>query len=161
MEVPPFGEIEPSAPDEYYEGEISIDGKQINIDVNFESEAINESELETLSGYIKNIENESKKACEAIAKDWDLGEASETARFYLEHHMNEFTDDEIISVFGKSEIDKETYLNALKLVRIGLYPEDEESFAIFDIQLPEEYTNYLMAVTFNREGELSYISMDS
>lgn len=161
MDIPPFGEINPSELDEYYDGEISINGTIINIDANFESEDIEESTLNHISSYLNNIQNETKKAFNEISNDWDLGEESETARFYLEHHINELKTEEIMSIFGKTDIDKETFLNSLQIIRIGLYPEDEESFAVFDIQFPEEYTNYLMAVTFNNEGKLSYISMDS
>ena len=161
MDISPFGEINPSALDEYYDGEILVFGKSVEIDANFESEEIEENKIKNISSFLNNIEHEAKKAFDEITKDWDLGEESETARFYLDHHINELTTKEVMSIFGKTNVDKDSYLNSLQLVRIGLYPEDEESFAIFDIQFPEEYTNYLMAVTFNDEGELSYISMDS
>ena len=161
MEIEIFGKIDPNNPEEYYEGTVTLDGNSVEIDLNFESEEIEEEVMASVSDFLKSLDKFAKKAFDEISKDYDLGEESETARFYLQHHIDESSEDELKDVFGTLDIDKETYFKALSLQRIGLYPEDDESFAVFDIQLPEDFTNYLMAVTFDDSGELSYISMDS
>ena len=161
MEIVPFGKLDNSNLDEYYEGSIQIFGETVEIDLNFESESINNSMQTSISDLITNIEIMAKKAFEAISSDYDLDDDSETARFYLQHHLDQFNAEDTSKIFGSSDIDKNAYMSSLKLLRIGLYPEDEEENLIFDIQFPEEYTNYLMAVTFDNAGELSCISMDS
>jgi len=161
MEMEVFGKIDPSSPEEYYEGSINLQGNDVAIDLNFESEEIDETVLKLVSSFLKNAESMSKKAFSAIAADYDLEEESETARFYLQHHIDEFTKDELSDIFGEEEINKESFMNSLILQRVGIYPEDDESFVIFDIQFPDEFTNYLMAVTFDDANELSCISMES
>ena len=161
MGIEIFGKIDPCSPEEYYEGTINLQGNNVEIDLNFESEEIDESVLKAVAGFIKNAEVMTKKAFSAIETDFDLGEESETARFYLQHHLDEFSKDELSDIFGEEEINKESFINNLTLKRIGVYPEDDESFVIFDIQFPDKFTNYLMAVTFDDANELSYISMES
>ena len=161
MDIPPFGKIDSSELEDYYDGEISVMGNKTEVDLNFESESIDESKLIELNKYLGTIDTLSNKAFVAISEDWDLDDDSETARFYFQHHLEELDEEEIKSIFGNTEVDKSLFMKALHLVRIGFCPEDDDSYAIFDIQLPAEYTNYLMAVTFKSNGDLSYISMDS
>jgi hypothetical protein len=161
MEMEVFGKIDPSSPKEYYEGSINLQGNDIAIDLNFESEEVDESVLKLVSSFLKNAEYMSKKAFSAIATDYDLGEESETARFYLQHHIDEFSKNKLSDIFGEEEINKESFMNSLILQRVGIYAEDDESFVIFDIQFPDEFTNYLMAVTFDDANQLSCISMES
>ena len=161
MEFKPFGNIDPKELEEYYDGELTVAGKPVEIDVNFESESTDESALERIANFIEGIGAKAKVAFQAISDDFDLGEESETARFYLQHHLDQFSDDEKNVLFGGPDVDQEKFLDCLVLKRIGIYPEDEESYAIFDIQFPEDYTNYLMAVTFDEDGGLTGISMES
>jgi len=161
MNIEPFGNIDIENLEEYYEGKLQIQDDDVEIDLNFESKSIERSDLEKIKKFISGIETFTKKAFEEISNDYDLGAESETAVFYLQHHIEAFTEDEIMSIFGTKDIDKQTFLKNLTLYRVGFYPEDDESYAVFDIQLPEEFTDYLMAVMFNGDGEFSYISMES
>jgi hypothetical protein len=162
MEIRPFGKIDADNLADYYYGELLIHSdKKVEIDLNFESVSIDSSDLDKINEFINDIETYAKKAFDEISKDYDLGEESESARLYLQHHFEEFTEEEIIEVFGTKDIDKQTFLNSLMLRRVGLYPEDDESYAIFDIQFPEEHTNYVMAVNFNSDGHFSFIDLES
>lgn len=161
MDIVPFGKVDIENLEEYYDGELQIRGNPVEVDLNFESKSIEQSVLEKIEKFLHDIEAFANKSFEEISKDFDLGEESETARFYLQHHLEEFDEDEVLEIFGTKDVDKQTFIKNLSLRRIGIYPENDESYAVFDIQLPEEYTNYLTAVTFDSDGELSYISMDS
>lgn len=161
MDIEPFGDIDHRYLESYYSADILVQGQAVAIDVNFESNEMELTQLETLASYIVNVDETSRLAFEAIADDYDLDEISDTARFYLQHHLEEFSEQEIDSLFGTPEVDKDAFLSALKLVRIGFYPEDEDAYAIFDIQFPLEYTRYLMAVSFDQAGNISGISMES
>jgi len=161
MEIEPFGQLDPDAIEEFYEGSVTIAGSPVAVELNFEDDSVDPGLLESVSRYLSNLETEAQRAFQEVGKDWDLGEESEAARFYLEHHLEHFTEQEVAKLFASSSVDKEAFMRALKLTRIAFHPEDDESFAIFDIQFPEEMTDYLMAVTFDDERDLSFISMDS
>ena len=161
MYIEPFGKIDIGNLAEYYDGIIKIHGKSVEVDLNFESSSIEAIELKRIEEFIYDIDKLATQAFDEISRDFDLGENSKTVKFYLQHHLEQFSDEETIKIFGTKDIDKQTYFSALFIRRIGVYPEDNESYAVFDIQLPEEYTNYLLAVTFNNSGELSYLSMES
>ncbi|MBD3674081.1 MAG: DUF2004 domain-containing protein [Planctomycetaceae bacterium] len=159
--IHPFGEIDPHDLDECYDAQIEVNGDPIEIDLNFESKTIEVDILKKVSQSIDAVDVQIQKAFEALSADFDLGEESEAALFYLEHHLEQLSDDEILKIFGSTEITKELFLKKIAVSRIGFYPEDEESFVVVDLKLPDQYTNYIMAVTFDAEGELSFISMES
>jgi len=161
LEISPFGKIDSSNVEEYYDGSVKIDGKDIEIDLNFESESVSNDLLKDVEKLISKISEFAQQAWSAISKDWDLDAESETARFYLQHHMDEFSEDEIVKLFGTSSVDKTVFLKALSLVRVGLYPEDEEIFSVFDIQLSPELTDYLMSVSIGSDGQVTGISFES
>jgi hypothetical protein len=161
MYVEPFGNIDIGNLEECYDSLLEVQGDNVEIDLNFDSESIEGSDLEHIKKFLSDIEIFAEKAFKAISDDFDLGDESETVKFYLHHHLKEFQTDTIKEVFGTTDIDKQVFFRNLKLYRVGLYPEDDESFAIFDIQLPRKYTNYLIAVTFDRDGEFVHIAMES
>lgn len=161
MEISPFGKIDSSNVEEYYDGSVKIDGKDVEIDLNFESESVSNDLLKDVEKLISKISKFAQQAWSAISEDWDLDAESETARFYLQHHMDEFGEGEIVKLFGTSSVDKTVFLKALSLVRVGLYPEDEEMFSVFDIQLSPELTDYLMSVSIGSDGQVTGISFES
>ena len=99
MNIKPFGDIDKDNLEEYYDAEITVANSLIELDLNFESESVDESILESVSSFINNIENMATKSFNAIAEDYDLGDESETARFYLQQHLNEFSEKEIKTIF--------------------------------------------------------------
>nr|WP_321402032.1 DUF2004 domain-containing protein [uncultured Desulfobacter sp.] len=161
MYLEPFGNIDTDNLEECYDSLLYVHGDTIEIDLNFEAESIENTELEHVKKFLSGIEAFSEKAFKAISDDFDLGEKSEVVRLYLHHHLEEFEEDTIQEAFGATQIDKQIFLNHLKLYRVGFYPEDDGSFAIFDIQFPKKYTDYLIAVTFDRDGKLLRMSMES
>ncbi len=161
MEILPFGKIDPKNIEEYYDGTVNIDGKDVEVDLNFESESIDNNLLKDVGRVISNIDSFANKAWSAISDDWDLDSESETVRFYLQHHLDEFNEEEVVKLFGTSAVDKSVFFNALSLVRIGLYPEDNEMFSVFDIQLSQELTDYLMSVSIGSDGQITGISFES
>ena len=161
MEILPFGKIDPKNIEEYYDGAINFDGKDVEIDLNFESESVDNDLLEDVVSVTSKIDSFAKKAWSAISDDWDLDAESETVRFYLQHHLDEFSEKEVVKLFGTSVVDKSVFFSALSLVRIGLYPEDDEMFSVFDIQLSQELTDYLMSVSISSDGQITGISFES
>ena len=161
MEILPFGKIDPKNIEEYYDGTVNVDGKDVEIDLNFGSESVDNDLLKDVGSVTSNIDSFAKKAWSAISDDWDFDSESETVRFYLQHHLDEFSEEEVVKLFGTSAVDKSVFFNALSLVRIGLYPEDDEMFSVFDIQLSQELTDYLMSVSIGSDGQITGISFES
>lgn len=161
MNIVPFGKIDPNNVEDYYDGSVNLGGDSVDIDLNFESESVSESVLVAIEKTMNQLPKFSGLAWKAISDDWDLDEESETARFYLQHHLDEFDEDEIIKLFGTNEINKDAFTKALSLVRIGLYPEDEDMFSVFDIQFSPGFTNYLMSISITQSGLISDISFES
>ena len=52
-------------------------------------------------------------------------------------------------------------LKKLHLVRVGLYPDSEEQFAIFDYSIGKDLTNYLVVINTDENGNLDYMTMES
>jgi hypothetical protein len=52
-------------------------------------------------------------------------------------------------------------LSKLHLVRVGLYPDSEDEFAIFDYSIGQELTQYLVVINTNEDGEIDYMTMES
>ncbi len=161
MEIEPFGIIDIDNLEEHYKGLLQVHDDNIEVDLNFELESIGISNLQLVQIFILSIETYADKSFEAISKDFDLIDKSKTSQLYLQHHLKKLNRDELKLIFGTTEVEKSTFLKHIKLYRIGFYPEDNKSFAIFDIQLPREYTNYIIAVTFNRNGEISHVTIES
>lgn len=132
MEIKSFGEIDINELEEYYESSIQIQGDTVEVDLNFEMNSI----------------------------DYGKDKNSKTNQ-YLQHHLVSLGKERTVRVFGTKDITKKVFLDHLNLCRIGLYPEDDESYAIFDIQLPKNYTNYLLAITFDKKGNISDMSIES
>ena len=164
MEIEPFGYIDPDELAEFYSGEVDINGRNIAVDLNFESTTTSISELEFVSVVLLDMGVKVDAAFDGISDDFDLDEDSVTAKNYLVYHFEHLPDEHKIELFGTiniDEVDRQAFLSVLELTRVGLYPEEEEAFLVFNIRFPAQYTNYLIAVTFNREGYLSAMTMES
>ncbi len=74
--------------------------------------------------------------------------------------MSELEDEDKISIFGKSNPDKFSILNSIKLMRVDLY-FDEDPCCNYDYGLPEQYTQYVLSVEVDRNDEVVEISMES
>jgi len=161
VEIIPFGKIDSQNVEDYYDGTVKIGEQNVEIDLNFESDVVDDELLARVNNSIQKLLELSDQAWAAISDDWDLDSESDTARFYLQHHLDEFSEEEIIKLFGTTSIDKSVFFKALSLVRIGYYPEDEDMFTVFDIQLSQELTNYLMSVSISEAGVVTDISFES
>ena len=52
-------------------------------------------------------------------------------------------------------------INALRLVRIGLYPDSDQQFATFDYSIGQELTDYLAVINTDEKGNLVDMTMES
>ena len=161
--LPHFGEIDPKNLEEYSDVDIDFDGQELQIDLNFENNSIDIQRLDVVKKFIENISAFDKKNRKYIEEDY-ADQDCDTVRTYLEHHLEEIGKDELSELvdFDNKETDSFTQLmNSLKLVRVGLYPDNEGQFAIFDYSIGRDLTQYLVVINTDENGNLDYMTMES
>ena len=161
--LPHFGKLDPKNLEEYYDVDIDFDGQQIQIDLNFENNSINTKRLDIVKQFIDSISEFDKKNKKYIENDY-ADEDCDTVRTYVDHHLEEIGKDELSGLvdFANDSISPAMQLmKSLRLVRVGLYPDSEDKFAIFDYSIGQELTQYLVVINTNEKGKLDYMTMES
>ncbi len=163
ISLPHFGILDPASLDEYYDTKIDFNGTTIQIDLNFYDKTIDSGRLKKVKAFIDNIrihDINNRKYIDSDYKDEDAG----TVKPYLEHHLEELGENELATLINpgtkSTEYEKEL-LKKLHLVRVGIYPETEDQFAVFDYSIGQEFTNYLVVINTDENGNLDYITMES
>ena len=124
---------------------------------------LNSARLQVVQHFIENIRIHDLKNRKYIETDFN-DEDGDTVREYLEHHIEELATDELNDLIGantKSADQPALLLKKLKLVRVGLYPDSKEQFAIFDYSIGQELTDYLVVINTDENGNLDYMTMES
>ncbi len=161
--LPHFGQLATENLEEYYDVDIEFNGNEIQIDLNFDNKAIDIATMDKVKNFIENIEKFDNLNKTYILDDYN-DEEGDTVKFYLEDHLEEIGKDELSTLinFDDTTIELEQQLLAkLKLVRVGLYPESEDNFAIFDYSIGQDITNYLVVINTDENGQLEYMTMES
>jgi Protein of unknown function (DUF2004) len=161
--LPYFGQIDTDQLEEYLDVDIDFKGNQVQIDLNFEGNKIETERLDAVKAFIDNLEKFDTQNKTYISQDFD-DEECDTVKTYLEHHLEEIDKNELSELIDPSDKTKEPIkqlLEKLHLVRVGLYPDNEDEFAIFDYSIGQEITQYLVVINTNEKGELDYMTMES
>ncbi|REC44533.1 DUF2004 domain-containing protein [Chryseobacterium sp. 5_R23647] len=161
--LPHFGNLATENLEEYYTVNIEFDGAEIEIDLNFENKTFDTITMDKVKNFIENIEKYNKLNKTYILNDYN-DEDGDTVKSYLEHHLDEVEKEELSNLinFDDKTIEPELQLlKNLKLVRVGLYPDNEDNFAIFDYSIGVEITNYLVVINTDEHGQLDYMTMES
>jgi hypothetical protein len=161
--LPHFADIDTDNLEEYYDVDIDFNGQEIQIDLNFENKSIDPKRLDIARRFIQSISEFDKKNKEYIEQDYN-DEECDTVKTYVEHHLGEIGKDELGDLVNSD--DEETnpeiqLMKSLHLVRVGLYPDSEDQFAIFDYSIGQDLTQYLVVINTNENGELDYMTMES
>ncbi len=161
--LPHFGQLATENLEEYYDVDIVFNGNEIQIDLNFDNKATDIATMDKVKNFIENIENFDNLNKTYILDDYNDDEGN-TVKFYIEDHLEEIGKDELSTIinFDDTTIELEQQLLAkLKLVRVGLYPESEDNFAVFDYSIGQDITNYLVVINTDENGQLEYMTMES
>ncbi len=163
IKLPYFGMPDTTSLDEYYDVDIDLNDTQIQIDLNFNNKTIDISKLEIVKHFIENIRIHDGNNRKYIQHDFDDEEAA-TVRFYIEHQLEELGMDDLNELIGsgkKTAEQPKLLLKQLHLIRVGLYPDSEAEFAIFDYSIGKELTNYLVVINTDNNGNLDDMTMES
>lgn len=161
--LPHFGNLQTDNLNDYYDVDVDFNGNQIQIDLNFESKTSETATLEKVKKILDNIGKYDELNKTYILNDYN-DEDGDTVKFYLEHHVEEVDKETLSGLIDFEDASTEPeqqLLSKLKLVRIGLYPENEEAFAVFDYSIGTDITNYLVVINTDENGVLDYMAMES
>lgn len=139
---------------------IAFGGRQVSADLNCD-EHVSSATLDLVVRFVQQPATFDALAREAIAANPAL---EYSTLLYVQHHLAEFSDGELQRLFGtsvRSELSQERVLPSLQMVRIGLYPANENAAAVFDYSLDPAVTNYVLAVLFDASGKVKSIEMES
>ncbi len=163
INLPIFENLDPESLEEYYDVYFDFNNTQVQIDLNFDNKSIDIKRLDIVKRFINNIRIHDLNNKKFIKQDFD-NKNGETARIYVENHLAELALDDLDNLIGsdsKSNDKPGLLLNKLHLVRVGLYPDSEEQFAIFDYTIGKELTDYLVVINTDENGNLDYMTIES
>jgi hypothetical protein len=161
--LPLFNELDTDDLDNLYEAESVLNGRSFKIDLSFDNGKASTVKLEAVEQLIVNIAAFDGKNKAYIAKDY-ADNTFGTVRTYVEHHLEEL-DKEQLKYFA--DIDKSGFstesqiMKSLHLVRVGLYPDHDDQFAIFDYSIGKDLTQYLVVIVTDKNGNLKEMAMES
>lgn len=161
--LPHFGQLSTENLEEYYTTNMDFNCNEVQVDLNFENKNIDPSQLKKVKNYLENIGKFDKLNKTYLHDDYNDKEG-ETVKFYVEHHLEEVEKEELSTLinFDDSATEPEQQLlKKLELVRVGLYPDSEDQFAILDYSIGRDITDYLVVINTDENGQLDYMAMES
>lgn len=155
-----FGEVEINSPQEYNEGQIVIDNRQIKLDLNFYDGVPEYDWVAEYENYIKDLEQHKADVEAAIRADYeDGGDVKEYVDFHLEE-LDASIIDKVLVGTDASKSKEERLLTALKLKCIGFYPGNE-NYAVWDYTIGREITDLLVVVNTDSTGKINYVTWEN
>ncbi|WP_299150341.1 DUF2004 domain-containing protein [uncultured Dokdonia sp.] len=159
--LPYFGEITLSNARDYEIDDIKINDNNVSIDLNFEEDKINPESLKNVRNILNNIEDIEKtiknKIREYIDQDGMVKE-------YYKYHIEEIDSQTISNYLKDADQNLTTELQLLsktKLKRIGFYPDSPKFFAVFDYRVLSDFSDDILVVVLNGNGEIEKITVES
>jgi len=162
IELKYFGKIDLNKTEEYIDILTNINENEVSIDLNIIEEKISKETIQPTIKFLENLSGIEKIAHKQVLSDFKNGNI---VKDYIEHHIGEFNDEELKSLgiesTDSSENKKQKFLNKIHLKRIGIYPEEWDSLAIFDYTINDDLTQYLIVLKFDSNGKFVDIYTES
>jgi hypothetical protein len=159
--LPYFGAVDPEELNEYYDVVTELGGQNLTIDINFDEGCIAIKKLEQLSIRLESLAALLEQAWEAVRESF---RQAQDARKYIDQHIDLLGAPEMQQGLQKADAtlsDEEKLFTLVRPVRIGIYPEDEESYFVLDFSLSRELTDYLIVVVLSVDEKLRYVTTES
>ncbi len=155
-----FGEVEINSPQETTEGKVTIDNHPIELDLNFYDDVPEHNWVTEYEDYIKDLEQHKADVEAAIRVDYENGG---DVKEYVDFHLQELDASVIDKALAGTDASKpkeERLLSALKLVRIGFYPS-EENYAVWDYTIGREVADMVVVINTDNTGKINYVTWES
>ncbi|GAA3619115.1 DUF2004 domain-containing protein [Flavivirga jejuensis] len=163
LEKPDFSEIDLGKLEDYYDWTLNFGNRKINLDLNFETESTNQSELNQILEFVNRISEFDNQNRNYIKEDseQDVSMTSDYLNFYLDE-LDESELSGIIDLKNRKKSRNSLLMEKLNLIRVGIYPQ-ASYFATFDysIDIDGEPCNQLLVLNINQDGTLDYITWES
>ena len=160
---PLLGAIDPSKPG-YLDAEVTFAGRVVRVDLTIEEPGLSSSVFGKLPQSLGDLEPLDCAARAAIISDAQSGDADSAAVLYLTHHHDELSSDDYQRLFGVTAPDlgdPAPLLRRLALVRVGLYPGQDDRQILMDYSIDPDTTNYLLCVCFDSDGHATAVDLES
>lgn len=141
-----------------WDRDIEVNGRRVLLFMMFDA-APTLADLDEMARVAGSLARFVDLARDAIAGDVQPGSATTD---YVDHHLSALSDDAWASVFGttqRHQLTRSQFLGKMVLRGASLHTTPRE--VVIDYTLDGEVTNYLLAVTFDADGTLLGIDMDS
>ncbi|WP_339918469.1 DUF2004 domain-containing protein [Yeosuana marina] len=163
FEKPDFSEIDLEKLTNYYDWTLKFGERKLNLDLNFETESTNQSELNQILEFVNKIPEFDNQNQNYIKSDFEQ-DVSMTSD-YLNFYLDEFDESElagIIDIKNRKKSRNSLLMEKLNLTRVGIYPQ-ASYFGTFDysIDIDGEPCNQLLVVNINKDGTLDHITWES
>jgi hypothetical protein len=169
IELPIFGKIKPAEQNWKYKYEAniekySLEGNSIDLDIHFKE--VNETKISKVSSALNDLSKIHEIGKNFIQTDFEEGEiVKEYIQEWNEHNFKQIFDKEEFKKFIE-QTDKEgsiaqQLLTLIRIVRIGIYAESEESFIVMDFAFGYEqergFRDNMIAITLNPDYQITDI----
>lgn len=163
IDLPYFGPLNTASIEEYYESGFEQNNNTITIDLNFENNTIDEERLYMVKRFLENIPAWMEKTSQYIQDNLN-NEDDNTVREYADflfEVMDEADLAELIDLEADPEERVAQIAEKLHLARIGLYPDGDDQFAIFDYTIGSDLVDNLVVIHTDENGVLDYMTIES
>jgi len=160
---PILGTIDPSSPG-FWDATITFAGRGIFFDLTIDGEELTAADLGDLPQQPEELEPLDRAARIAILADAQSGDEDAAAFLYVTHHQKVLSAEDFRRLFGTDRPDLGNVgplLSRLVLVRVGLYPEDEDQRILLDYSIGPDVTDYLLSVSFNLNRQATGVDLES
>jgi hypothetical protein len=161
--LPHFEPLDLESLDSYYDAQIQYNGNEVDLDLNFWGEPITPARLDLVKNILENLKGFDSKNRQYIDQDF-ADESADTVKTYLDFHLTELDEEDLARFvdYNNPITPEQQLINALKLVRVGFYPDEgEDQIAVFDYSLGNDITDHLVVIFINEKGEMDHITMES
>ena len=159
--LPYFGEIKLSNVRDYEIEDIKINENSVSIDLNFEGDKIDPKSLRSVRNILDNISEIEKNIKNQMLEYIDEeGMVNEYFKFHIEEIDAQTLNDYLKDTDPKSTT-KLQLLSKTKLKRIGFYPDSPKSIAVFDYRVLYEFSDEILVVVLDENGEIERITIES
>ena len=149
---------------DYLETTIELQNREIQLDINSDAVLGENNWVKEYEEYISKLETFKEKIDKKIIKDFENGGVTkEWIDFHSEELMESIEENGTLDNCDKNlPIDRQI-LSALRLRRIGIYPEyeGEEYYAIWDYILDDEISDEILVIVTDKNGEIVDITWES
>lgn len=161
--IPFFGTLNPHFLGNDYRKVLRFKNHEISLDLNFDKKETSVSILLEVKSFLENLDQWEEQNQKYIDEDF-LNREYDSVKEYLELHLDEFDKEELAAIINIHD-EKTAYIdqlrNKLHLKRLGLYPEEAEHFAIFDYSIGSSYTQYVLVIIVDKNGQLKQMTVES